>query len=419
MKKSVIITCVTAVLAVGVICGFMFKKPGKIDSFQDSVTSVENIAIPEGTRIVALGEATHGNKEFQELKLEVFQELVEDTNVRALILEGDMGGCALANNYIQGGEGSAEEVTKLLGYRLYRTDQMRNLVQWMHDYNETAAEDDKVRLYGMDIQNDINAINYIKDTYSKLDEEKCKTYSEKLDSLLGTESDAYDPADFDNINSFMDEISKDIEDNKDVYVETIGKDQVETLDRATYCIKSYLDYYEKQGASNKSRDTKMKENVDWALSIEENDHNGALMMACHNGHMTRNQSTMYTFLGKFLSDEYGDEYFAIGTDYYNTEVNLPGQDGRINVNFCSNDKLAYQVKDMEEDKCYINFDDVDDNSKLGKIINNKMKTGSVGEDYNFMYKILSSATHVNYAPTDMYDAMILYYETNPTVIWED
>ena len=45
--------------------------------------------------------------------VEVFKTLVENSNVRALILEGDFGGCSIANEYIQGGEGSAEEVTKM------------------------------------------------------------------------------------------------------------------------------------------------------------------------------------------------------------------------------------------------------------------------------------------------------------------
>lgn len=34
---------------------------------------VEDISIPEQAKIVALGEATHGNQEFQQLKLDVFK----------------------------------------------------------------------------------------------------------------------------------------------------------------------------------------------------------------------------------------------------------------------------------------------------------------------------------------------------------
>ena len=175
-KKKIIIPIIAVVVAAALILVFIFKKPGKIEGFENAAVTVDNIEIPEGTRIVALGEATHGNKEFQQLKLEVFRTLVENTNIRALILEGDFGGCALANKYIQGGKGTAEEVTKNLGYRIYRTDEMCELVQWMHDYNMTADEDQKVRLYGMDVQADLWNIQVIKELYQELDETKYNDY---------------------------------------------------------------------------------------------------------------------------------------------------------------------------------------------------------------------------------------------------
>lgn len=418
-KKKIVIPIIVIAVVVTLILVFIFKRPGRIKDFDKVATTVDNIEIPEETRIVALGEATHGNKEFQELKLEVFQTLVEKTNVRALILEGDFGGCALANKYIQGGEGTAEEVTRKLGYRIYGTDEMCEMVQWMHDYNMTVDEDQKVRLYGMDVQSDIWNIQIIKEFYQELDEAKYKDYSDRMDALLGTEDDAYNPDEYDNIISLMDEIGSDIETNKDAYAEKVGLPQVEICQQATVAIKSYMELREKQNYSNKFRDTKMKEFVDWTLEVEEREFNSELMLASHNGHMTQNYSSPATFLGVFLNEEYGDAYFAIGTDYYYTNDNVPGKDGRMVARLCSNDKLAYQVKGMSEDKYYVDFEKVDPNSKLGKVVNHKMKMGSVGEGYNILTKILPMAHSINYVPSDLYDAMIVYYEVNPTEVWDN
>ena len=94
----------------------------EISDFDNYVTSIEELTVPEGTRIIALGEATHGNREFQQLKREVFEILVRKYDVRALVIEGDCGGCTIINEYIQGGEGDDRELTKLLGYRLYRDE---------------------------------------------------------------------------------------------------------------------------------------------------------------------------------------------------------------------------------------------------------------------------------------------------------
>ena len=49
----------------------------EISDFDNYVTSIDELTVPEGTRITALGEATHGNREFQQLKREVFEILVK------------------------------------------------------------------------------------------------------------------------------------------------------------------------------------------------------------------------------------------------------------------------------------------------------------------------------------------------------
>ena len=420
--KKVVIGIIAAVVVIaGIFVALKMKKPAKMKDFESQVTTIDGIEIPEGTRIVALGEAAHGNKEFQSLKLEVFQELVEKTNVRALILEGDLGGCAIANKYIQGGEGTAEEATLHLGYTLYKTDEMCELVQWMHDYNETAAEDDKVRLYGMDIQYDEDTILYLEQFYQAVDETKFNDYSDQMVSLMGEVSEDFQASNYDATVALMDDIKEDIEANKDSYTEKVGAAEVEFASYAAENLKYFASYRAKENCANKARDTYMKVNVDWFLEVEEREHNGAVMIGCHNGHMTRNHSSVATFLGTFLAEEYGDKYFAIGTDAYYSVTSLPKTSARDRVDrkFCSDDPIAYQVKDMSEDKYYIDFSKVDANSDLGKKINSNIRTGSVGETDSIMYKFLKSTYTINFKPTDMYDAMIVYYNVEPIRVWTD
>ena len=415
-----IVIILIALLLIGGRLGGRFLKPAKIDGFEAAVTAVDGIKIPEGVRIVALGEATHGNKEFQELKLEVFRQLVATTNVRALILEGDVGGCEIANRYIQGGEGTAEEVTRRLGYGIYRTDQMRDLVQWMHDYNQSAEEKDKVRLYGMDAQYDEDSIAALKLFYAKVNEAKGEAYATKMLELLGESDKDYDAGRYDEIIALMDEIEKDIEANCTGYAEKTSEEETRYAARLAENIKYFISYRVKEGRASKARDSYMKENVDWILEEEEREHAGAVMVACHNGHMTKNQSSAATFLGKFLYEDYGKQYFAIGTDFYYSEDNVPNSSytARVVEKFCSDDPLAYQVKDLPESKYYLDFSKASEGSALAKKIHGRMQTGSVGEANSFLYKIFKATYQLSFAPTDMYDAMILIYETTPTEIWE-
>lgn len=391
----------------------------EISDFDNYVTSIDELTVPEGTRITALGEATHGNREFQQLKREVFEILVKKYDVRALVIEGDFGGCTIINEYIQGGDGDDREMTKLLGYRLYRTDDMQELIRWMHDYNESVSEEGKVRLYGMDIQNCTSNIQVLKEFYELVDPGQAEEVSGRLDDLFGMEEDAYDKARTDEIIAYMDTLSGDLEDHADAYLEASDKDRYFRACLAAEALNRYINYREKEDFSHKYRDGSMKALVDRILEFEEQEHGSELMLASHNGHMTKNQSSRFTFLGKFLHDELKDAYFAIGTDFYITSCNLPGNNGRIVKEFCSDDPLAYNMKDSSLDKGLLIFSDVDKESSLYPYISESIPTGSLGEAYTPLMLLMKNQYQIYFAPEEMYDAMILCYETTPTEIWED
>ena len=53
--------------------GFGTGKTADVEAFAAYAQPVEEIEIPENAEIIALGEAAHGNAEFQQLKLDVFK----------------------------------------------------------------------------------------------------------------------------------------------------------------------------------------------------------------------------------------------------------------------------------------------------------------------------------------------------------
>ena len=250
----------------------------EISDFDNYVTSIEELSVPEGTRIIALGEATHGNREFQQLKREVFEILVRKYDVRALVIEGDCGGCTIINEYIQGGEGDDRELTKLLGYRLYRTDDMQELIRWMHDYNETAPEEGKVRLYGMDIQRSTFNIQVLKAFYDQVDPERAADVSGQLDDLFGTEEDGYDKERVDEIIASMDALSEELENHSEAYIEASDPDTYLRACLSAQALSCYIRYGEKENYSHRYRDESMKSMVDRILAHEELEHGSELLL---------------------------------------------------------------------------------------------------------------------------------------------
>lgn len=159
---------VFGLLGVMIIAAFVFMRFGGFgtgetanpEEFAANAQSVEDIAVPENAKIIALGEAAHGNIEFQQLKLDVFRQMVEKYNVKAFALESDYGGSEQVNRYIHGGAGTAEEAAEALGFAIYRTEEIAELISYMREYNESAPEGEDLRFYGFDMQRIFIVFNF-------------------------------------------------------------------------------------------------------------------------------------------------------------------------------------------------------------------------------------------------------------------
>ena len=93
---------VIAYLAVLVILrsGILFSAEKKIAGIENAGTSFEEFTIPADVRVVGIGEATHGNSEFQTLKKLVLQKVVDNGNGRAIAFEIAAGEAAMLNDAI-------------------------------------------------------------------------------------------------------------------------------------------------------------------------------------------------------------------------------------------------------------------------------------------------------------------------------
>ena len=379
---------------------------------------VEEIQLPENVKVAALGEATHGNKEFQKLKLDVFAHLVETTRVRGFALEADFSGCAVANDYIVNNEGNAQDAVESLGFQIYRTDEMLELIEWMHDYNKKAEEQDKVRFYGFDMQRTMPGIARINEFYRMTDSPKAQDFEARLEKLYGTKEYSFDVADVSDMKALLEEIMEDMTANEETYRNITGEEDYAYTLQAVKCLLQHAQLQTAGADYNEIRDKYMAENVEWILNREESIYGTKLMLSGHNGHVAKDVNSNYTNMGHYLSEEMQEEYFVIGTDFYQTTCNIANEEGRGSYEFCSDDPIAQAVGELEENIYYLDFAEAADSKQLSEIINNRMKMGSLGEGYSPLMEISKSMYQIEMAPGSLYDGMIFVYEATPIEVWE-
>ena len=126
----------------------------------------------------------------------------------------------------------------------------------------------------------------------------------------------------------------------------------------------------------------------------------------------------YDNMGRLLDDELGDNYYAIGTDFYKTKCNLPnGSSGhRTNQVFYSYDPLAKAAMQAKLDICWLDFSYASKSPELSKWISDYHYMGSLGEGYAFWMRLLPPSYRKFQQPDEIYDSMIFVAEATPPVI---
>lgn len=422
-RVGIVLLGMVLVIAAGTLIYLNYKAViarHKIPETKNYAAAVSDITIPEDTVIVGLGEASHGNVEFQELKLTMFQNLVENYGFHAFGLELDYGEGLLLNDYIQGGEGTAEDILSQSSFVIYHTKQMAALIDWMREYNQTASENERLRFYGFDMQNGgpgaLRLLSYCKENeINGIDEEllKIEALTDEENWIEEDEIPAVKKA-LETVRAAVSEKNSDgveyqyILHDCDVLLQLMCSYDDEVVD--------YADY----------RDQCMAENVGWILEQEKQYGEERLMIAAHNGHITKSWWDGSGTFGGRLSDTYGDAYYAIGTDFFTADVNIntsrmeSDEYVRRNHHFCSADPLAYQAKYMEDEMYYLDFSAVSEESKkLYGQLHKETPMGNIGEGYSkIWYLFPNSVYRPSQVPADMYDAMIYVYHTTPIEVWE-
>ena len=413
--RRIILGMLIIIIIAGVIyCrfgGFGTGKSADTAEFAKYAGQVSDITIPEETRIIALGEATHGNAEFQQLKLEVFQIMVENYGVRSFALEADYGCCETANRYIHGGEGTAAQAASALGFRMYQTDEMAHLLSWMRAYNENVSEREDLCIYGFDMQRYDADYEYFIEMAEVLGADTAELKKIWNNGTLNEDYTGEQRA----------EIIKGV---KEALLQNEKPETEQAVHFADILLQNIElgNAMENMQAGMALRDRFMADNILWILGQEEVRGNSRIFISGHNGHVEQfgSYDEEDPYMGHILADTIGENsYFVIGTDFYKTTNNMPkGSAKRTKFTAYSHDPLAKAAKKCGYDICWLDFSKIPEASALKPDVIGYCYMGNFGENQmTLLNRIIMRAFPYTYriwgSPASMYDGMIFVTEAHP------
>ncbi|WP_066583924.1 erythromycin esterase family protein [Cellulomonas timonensis] len=109
---------------------------------------------PPGCTVVAVGEATHGSREFFEVRTALLRRMVEDRGCRVVALEASAAATVDVDAALRRGapDDALADAFEGLGFWTWHVREMRELLAWVRARNATADLHDQVRVVGIDPQ---------------------------------------------------------------------------------------------------------------------------------------------------------------------------------------------------------------------------------------------------------------------------
>jgi erythromycin esterase len=261
----------------------------------------------ENRDIVSLGEATHGTKEFFLYKVRLTEFLVSSLGFKAIAFESDFSSVQKLDDFIN------NKVKNLDGgYNGFPlTQQTREMLHWLQNYNATQEIPDRVHLYGLEARGFNTICAAILNSFSNLSAQNKALFLKIQD----VKYNAIDKNDIQAVKSIIPQLYQS-DQNKN----SLNRHYITLLEQT---VDQYLD------GKFGHRDKFMADNVAW---MHENTNTEKVIIWAHNGHLSKSPLYGVPSLGTYLYQKYNSKYFAIATDF-----NV----GSVLVSVLKNDKVDW------------------------------------------------------------------------------
>ena len=120
-------------------------------------------------RIVSLGEATHGSREFFQLKHRMLEFLATEMGFTIFSIEANMPEAYKLNDFVLKGEGDPATLIKGMYFWTWDTEEVLDMVRWMREFNKSGKG--HVEFTGFDMQAPNMALGIVKEFVAKVDPE--------------------------------------------------------------------------------------------------------------------------------------------------------------------------------------------------------------------------------------------------------
>jgi protein-L-isoaspartate(D-aspartate) O-methyltransferase len=278
------------------------------------------------SRVVLLGEASHGTSEFYRMRARITRALIEKKGFSFVAIEGDWPDAARIDNYVRHRKVPASEWTAFARFPMWmwRNREVREFVDWLREHNARVKQSARVAFHGLDLYSLYNSIQVILDYLQSVDPKTAELARERYGCLTPWQSDpaVYGHAaltgQYHTCERQVTSMLTDLLRKRGAYSEHDGErfmDAVQNARLVANAERYYRIMYYGSRASWNLRDTHMFETLKNLLS-HHGTHSKAIVWA-HNSHVGDSAATEMSArdeynIGHLCREEFGNGCYSIG-----------------------------------------------------------------------------------------------------------
>lgn len=286
------------------------------------------------SKVVLLGEATHGTSEFYRMRERITRELIQKRGFRFVAIEGDWPDAARIDHYVRHLEYPPSEWTAFARFPtwMWRNNEVRAFVDWLRSHNALKKPGARAAFHGLDLYSLYDSIRAVLKYLDDVDPQTARVARERYGCLTPWQSDpaTYGHAaltgTYHNCEPAVTEVLTDLMKKRNAYAERDGERFMDAMQNArliTNAERYYRIMYYGSRASWNLRDTHMFETLKTLFGFYGPDSKAVVW--AHNSHIgdaaaTEMHSRGEHNLGHLCRQEYGDKAYLIGFGTHGGQV---------------------------------------------------------------------------------------------------
>lgn len=278
------------------------------------------------SRIVLLGEATHGTSEFYKMRERITRDLIVKKGFRFVAIEADWPDAARVDHYVRHFQYPPSEWTAFARFPtwMWRNTEVRDFVSWLRKHNGTVDKGKRVAFHGLDLYSLYDSIRSVLNYLDEVDPASARVARERYGCLTPWQRDpatyghaaltgSYPTCESHVVRALTDLLAK-----RRTYAEHDGERFLDAEQNARLVANAeryYRIMYYGSRASWNLRDGHMFETLKNLLAFHGPDSKAVVW--AHNSHVGNAAATEMAArgeysIGQLCRQEFGDHAYLVG-----------------------------------------------------------------------------------------------------------